>query len=476
LHSRKGNGPVVQLVRMPPCHGGGRGFESRPVRSNNVLKPSETTVFCVNTKSVQKTATRRTKFKHMNCPYTLPEIKRYSNNDWCVEYTYQFPEDWPEYPAMKRIKVREGVNYIKDPVQKEEAIVELCRIVQEALKSSSYNPFDEIVDKRRRIEEERIRLEAEELAAKNKQAELSIEQAFLWFKTSKEKLGRGDRTIEGYVSYMKNFRLWIELYNSNPSNTPLVNIEDIKTETIETYLEVSSDDAEWKARTYNNNLKGLITIFTYLKTKKKIVVNPLADKAIETRTSRSEKNKYYSKSLRALIQPELDKVPYLDLFIKWIYYSCARTNELPRLRISDIDLDLRKIKVPAMVGKTGAHIGDRTIPICEELYDIIMEMGIMKYPLNHYIFTKAHHPGPVMLPDDYFRDQYLPIKRLLKLDTNYTMYSFKHTRVVDLLAAGFSSHLVMFLTGHTDWKSFQAYCKDLGAVIDDQLKGKTLSY
>jgi hypothetical protein len=29
------NGPVVQLVRMPPCHGGGRGFESRPVRSEN---------------------------------------------------------------------------------------------------------------------------------------------------------------------------------------------------------------------------------------------------------------------------------------------------------------------------------------------------------------------------------------------------------------------------------------------------------
>ncbi len=32
----KGNGSVVQLVRMPPCHGGGRGFESRPVR--RVLK------------------------------------------------------------------------------------------------------------------------------------------------------------------------------------------------------------------------------------------------------------------------------------------------------------------------------------------------------------------------------------------------------------------------------------------------------
>ena len=26
------DGLVVQLVRMPPCHGGGRGFESRPDR------------------------------------------------------------------------------------------------------------------------------------------------------------------------------------------------------------------------------------------------------------------------------------------------------------------------------------------------------------------------------------------------------------------------------------------------------------
>ena len=31
----KTKGLVVQLVRMPPCHGGGRGFESRPDRRLN---------------------------------------------------------------------------------------------------------------------------------------------------------------------------------------------------------------------------------------------------------------------------------------------------------------------------------------------------------------------------------------------------------------------------------------------------------
>ena len=41
----KVNGPVVQLVRMPPCHGGGRGFESRPVR-NKTLTIKVVRVYC----------------------------------------------------------------------------------------------------------------------------------------------------------------------------------------------------------------------------------------------------------------------------------------------------------------------------------------------------------------------------------------------------------------------------------------------
>ena len=31
-------GPVAQLVRAPPCHGGGRGFESHPGRSSEKKK------------------------------------------------------------------------------------------------------------------------------------------------------------------------------------------------------------------------------------------------------------------------------------------------------------------------------------------------------------------------------------------------------------------------------------------------------
>ena len=34
-------GPVAQLVRAPPCHGGGRGFESHPGRFGIVAQLGE---------------------------------------------------------------------------------------------------------------------------------------------------------------------------------------------------------------------------------------------------------------------------------------------------------------------------------------------------------------------------------------------------------------------------------------------------
>ena len=45
-------GSVVQLVRIPACHAGGRGFESRPDRLRKRLLQKCESLFCFNHKNL----------------------------------------------------------------------------------------------------------------------------------------------------------------------------------------------------------------------------------------------------------------------------------------------------------------------------------------------------------------------------------------------------------------------------------------
>lgn len=74
-----------------------------------------------------------------------------------------------------------------------------------------------------------------------------------------------------------------------------------------------------------------------------------------------------------------------------------------------------------------------------------------------------------------FTNGYKLIKDKLGLDNKYTLYGWKHTRVVNLLMAGFTDNEVMSLTGHSDHKSFMAYKREL-MVDTSAMKGKTIEF
>lgn len=389
-------------------------------------------------------------------PYKLPTIVR-AKDGWFVRYYYEIPF----LPGkFKEFRVRDGINYIHDSEMRETAIQQLVEDIKYALEKTEYNPFDQDISATIQIAEAQENI-------KKQQALMALEKALDWYINEKKGKGKTDSTIDTYKLHINRLITWCKKHN-------LFRIDDVKIDDIELFLSEHLESEEWSARTYNNNIMFITTFFNYLVAKRKLPINPIGPGMLERISNRAEKNKYYDQATLNKIFPAVAKKPLLRRFMLWTYYSCARGTELRALRIRDIDLNVKKITIMAETGKTGAYVGKRSIPICQELMDIIIEEKLMDNPEDWYIFGKAGNIGPDEIQKDYFADVYHEIKKKLKIDFKYTIYSLKHTRVVDLLIAEFDPIKVMHITGHTDWGSFQKYMRELGAVMDKQLIGNTL--
>lgn len=420
---------------------------------------SKEAFFILGEKPVPKSVpykTHRKRFMKTRKPYKTPSIVR-AKGDWFVRYYYEIPWDRGKF---KEFRVRDGINRIHDTNLREIAIKELLEDVRYALEELNYNPFGEELKEEVRV------LEYEE-KIKKKVASMYLENALTWYLSEKKSKGKSQSTLDTYKGHIERFINWCKKQG-------LRRIDGVTIDHIELFLAEHLESEDWSARTYNNNIMFITTFFNYLVSKRKLSVNPIGTGMLERIKNTAEKNKYYDQATLNKIMPAVKKHPRLRRFMLWTYYSCARGTELRALKIKDIDLNIKKITIMAESGKTGEHVGKRSIPICQELYDMIIEENLLDNPGDWYVFGKAGNISPEQIQKDYFADVYHEIKKSLKVDFKYTIYSLKHTRTIDLLIAGFDPVKVMHITGHTDWGSFQAYIRELGAVMDKQLIGNTI--
>jgi site-specific recombinase XerD len=428
----------------------------------SLKKASEEAFFILEKKAVPKNVpkrfTYRKRFLKERTPYKLPKIVR-ANGDWHVKYFYEFPDQPGKF---KEFRVRDGINYIHDLDERDIEIKELCKDIEYALKVEMFNPFLPKNKIRRHIKEKKAEIEKQS-------AVMTLDGALLWYVSKKRELGKSEKTLGDYQYDINPLITWCK--KQSPA---ILKIDEITIDHVESYLADQAKAEKWKARTYNNKANSITTFFNYLQQKRKLKINPIQQGMLERRTNKAEKNKYYDQDTLNLLLPKLKKKPVLRRRILWGYYTCARGSELRMLKIKDIDFNIQKITISAEVGKTGATVGKRSIPICQELMDIINEENLRGLPGDYFIFGPKGLPGESHLGVTYFSDMYKMVKEDINIDPNFTIYSFKHTRVVDLLVAGFDPIKVMYITGHSDWSSFQKYIRELGAVMDKQMIGNTL--
>jgi integrase len=160
----------------------------------------------------------------------------------------------------------------------------------------------------------------------------------------------------------------------------------------------------------------------------------------------------------------------------------ARPDEIRQLKIGNIDLDKRRIRITADDAKTDI---ENFVGISDRFYQIISESGLMEYPQNFYVFNNTpyhipgqkikhdHQPGLKKPGEGYFYKRivkYIKSEGLRDINVNFTPYAIKHTGAISLYLATKDVKIVQAQCRHQNMETTLKYLRDLGLFTNfDQL-------
>jgi integrase len=396
--------------------------------------------------------------------YRKAKVYRGSNGTikdaWHVYYFFLNPET----SKMVRFKVYEDINRQKTLEERESYAAELVININKAL-SDGFNPFDYERSVVKKIEaKEKINY------SKHNPKSPLLTEAFREFLEVKRDKNLSPQTIQAYETFISGFENW--LIDNQIAD---IRINKLDISLIKSMLAQMQRSYGWSGTTYNNYLNFWVTLLNWFSKKPRNWINRDdfnigEDGELEKKESRPMKHQYFGDTIFNKVKEAMAPFPKMLFYSKFIYYSCMRPEEIRQLKIENVDISGRYIKI---VGKTKS----RTVPICDELAEMLKSLSLEDYPAYYYVIGKNGEVSSATHSENYFSRVFREeIKEKLGLSKDFTLYGMKHTRVVSLLNAGYSDAEIMNLTGHRDTASYDKYKRDLVGHIKTRLKGKTVSW
>ncbi|WMI70086.1 tyrosine-type recombinase/integrase [Mangrovimonas sp. YM274] len=267
-------------------------------------------------------------------------------------------------------------------------------------------------------------------------------------------------TLQGYSYSVNIFIKWIEENRPKIKTIDQVN-KKVAMDFLNHILLTSS------SRNRNNYRLNLSSIMQLLEDNDIIISNPM--KKIPVMKTKPNRNKTYTKEKQEAIFEYLEKYdPILLLYIKFVSYNFLRPIEVNRLKIKDINLKSKTLQFEAKnkVFKT------KLIP--EILIADLPDLSNMDP--EHYLFTPdaigAEWDASETNRRDNFSKRFKAVKRHFGLDSNYGLYSFRHTFITQLYRALVKNSTpfaaksaLMEITGHTTMDALEKYLRDIDASL-----------
>lgn len=268
-------------------------------------------------------------------------------------------------------------------------------------------------------------------------------------------------TLRWYVTLRNAVNDFFEL--SKKSNVMLI---DFSSKVVYEFLDFLKAVKKVDNKTYNNYMTTLSTVFAFLVEREYIKDNPC--KKIKKLGVKSGNHTPYTNAQISEIKKVMNEKGYdtLLIFVQFIYYTLARPKELKELRVRDIGE-----KTILFRGAISKNKKSQFVVIPDGLEKIIQKEGIRKMPADFYVFGVKGKPSEKAIWRDYFYSQFAEVLKYLGLvGKQYTIYSFKHTAVINLFQAGVDIKDIQVQCRHSSIAQTDTYLKDLGLIKNDTLK------
>lgn len=375
--------------------------------------------------------------------HDLVTKKKYSEPK-IMHFNYDMKRDWYVYFSFRNPKTgkleRMDNIYCSKTLNKSERLEFLKKIktnLSDMLKEG-FNPFlgNEIIDEEKSY---------------------SIEEAFEFALNLKKEV-LADVSYSNFKNRIKKFETWLIENNFKKRN-----INSITKKVINTYL--NEILIKTSARNRDNTRTDILGIFQVLEDNDIIPINIV--KGIKILGSKPKKNKSYSSNQEKNIFDYMESNNELMLlFVKFVSYNFLRPVEVCRLKIEDIDLIDKTIRLKT---KTS----DYKIKILPQiLINDLPDLSI--YKKDSYLFGRTgfgqYWEATENNRRDHYSKQFKIIKDQFGLGEDYGLYSFRHTFISKLynvfikeMTPDAAESKLMLITGHSTRKALNEYLREIDA-------------
>jgi integrase len=335
---------------------------------------------------------------------------------------------------LERFRKTNNGNRIKDPKEKLRHFTGLLAAYKELLESG-YNPLDERSNEN----------------LKKSIVSVTLKEAKDRFVEYHQAKGTRRKSIQTYISKIKYF------IDHIGDTTKVVDVTDYD---ITAFLNHFERTKQWSGVTFNLARISLNNFFTYLKVNKYIAINPVTD--IETRKELpTESHQVFTDEDFKLIMEWLtDNDTFTLFFVRMIYYTCIRPNELRHLQLKHISLRNGTITVPATIAKNKKSTPVSIDPSLEREFT---KLNISAYPDTFFLLGSPKSiVSKSMIGTNHAYNRFMRCLDELKLQNKgYTLYSFKHMSNISKYKAGWTIAEICAANRHSSLVETETYLKDL---------------